>query len=131
MAYTFKYQLNGPPEPSNNGAGVVKHDVSALSSFDGVNYQAVPGRHKTVSVPAVALQAVMNMPNNPAAAKIAAYKSALALNLDTTPIPVDGWDAVNLTLMMTADDAAEVACTAAIAYLTVTLNQTFPIAFVF
>jgi len=104
MAYQFRYRLQSQPTPRNDGSGCVDHDIFAEASSDGENWITVPGRHKTISVPAVTLQAALGAGTFPQIA--AAYKNALAANLAYQPIPVAGWTIAQLAVLMEANDAA-------------------------
>ena len=102
--YTFKYELRSAPEARLDGSGQVMHDIFAIASSDGENWVFVPGRHKTISVPAEDLAAVLSEPTN--AEKVTAYKDTLAENLDTAPVAVTGWGAGQLEALMDANDLA-------------------------
>lgn len=129
MAYTFKYRIEALPQASQDGSGMIMHDVDALVSSDAVNYSVVPGRHKTVCVPSATLQTALASGTNNQ--KVTAYKNALAANLDTVPTSVQGWDQASLTALMTANDAAAAVLVTITTFITVTLHQTFPIDLVF
>jgi len=126
MAYTFKYRLSQAPSPTNDGSGVVAHDIWAIA-YDNGEGQIVPGRHKTVMIPGDQLQAVMDLPND--GAKIAAYKDTLRANLNTTGVPITGWSTSALELLMTTNDAAASVAAEANDYITVTLGQSYPVEF--
>lgn len=130
MAYSFKYRINSAPVASQDGSGCIQHDIEAMVSNDGgLTFAPVPGRHKTICVPASQVAAVLAMPANPANAKVSAYKNMLAANLETQPVPIDGWSTGNLTDLVTANDAAATACIGIDAYIVGTLHQTYPILF--
>jgi len=102
--YVFRYRLQSAPEVRLDGSGCVMHDVYAVASSDGQNWVDVPGRHKTIAVPAEELVAALSEPTN--GARVAAYKDALASNLDTAPVAITGWGAVQLEALMDANDLA-------------------------
>lgn len=127
MAYSFKYRLTQAPSSTLDGSGMVAHDIWAIASEDGENWSNVPGRHKTIMVPGDELQAVMDMANG--AAKVAAYKSALASNVNALGVPVIGWSLSVLEQLMMANDAAASVAAEADDYITVTLGQSYPVEF--
>ena len=103
--YDFRYRLASAPEPTLNGSAMVNHDVFALAQPQGDGgYTVIPGRHKTVQVPAAELTAVLDM--SPGAAKVEAYKDALADNLNTAGAAITGWGAAQLEALMDANDLA-------------------------
>lgn len=105
MNYDFQYRLASSPQPTLDGSGMVNHDVFALAQEQGgEGWVVVPGRHKTVQVPAATLTAVLDMPGG--GAKVAAYKNALADNLNTFGEAVTGWGAAQLEALMDANDLA-------------------------
>ena len=103
MAYTFKYRLQSAPAARSDGSGCVDHDIYAIYAVNG-EWSVVPGRHKTISVPADVLLAALAQPTNPL--KVAAYKDALANHLDNQPVAVIGWTSAQLLALMEANDAA-------------------------
>ena len=133
MAYTFKYRLARAPQASNDGTGMVYHDITAIASVDGETWEVVPGRHKTVLVPGDTLATVMDMPHSPGAerqAKVAAYKEALRTNVNTQPPPnAGGWSTAALEALMLTNDAAEAVAAEADDFITVTLGQSYPVEF--
>jgi len=129
MDYEFRYRLSSAPTATTDGSGCVQHDIWALARVAGSqdDFAVVPGRHKTVSVPADELAVVMAMANG--AAKVAAYKQALANNVNTQPVPVTGWGTEQLEALMDANDASAAQAAAADEYITVTLGQSYPVEF--
>ena len=125
--YNFRYRLHVAPEARLDGSGQVAHDIFAEVERNGEGWTTVPGRHKSVMVPASELQAALAAGNN--AAIVAAYKTALASNIDTVPFPVSGWGIGDLEALMTANDAATDAATAADEFITVTLGLPYPVTF--
>ena len=127
--YDFKYRLASAPAPANDGSGVVRHDIWAVYREQGTvdGFTPVPGRHKTICIPADELGQVLQA--GTAGQVVNAYKQALAANLNTTPVGVTGWDTVSLESFMDENDrAAEVAADAT-EYITVTLGLPFPVEF--
>jgi hypothetical protein len=127
--YTFQYRLQSAPSARNDGSGCVDHDIYAESQPVGDGgYVVIPGRHKTISIPADELAAALAAGTNPQV--IAAYKDALADNLNTQPVPLSGWSAAQLEALMDANDAASTAATDADEFITVTLGETYPLSFI-
>jgi len=129
--YSKRYSLGSRPTASNDGSSTVRHDITAVYRADDADpsdpWLVVPGRHKTVVVPADELKVVLDMPNG--GAKVTAYKNALAANLNTQAVPVTGWDAAALEEMLDANDRATVEADRADEYITVTLGQSYPVRF--
>jgi hypothetical protein len=86
------------------------HDIWAEArSVDGDGdplgeWGVVPGRHKTVSVPAEEIADALAQSGT--GAKVQAYKQALASNLNTQPEALAGWDEVTLEELMDSIDLA-------------------------
>ena len=127
--YEFRYRLNQAPEARNDGSGLVSHDIDAVSRVQGSSdeFVSVPGRHKTILVPATDLLTVMGMADG--GAKVTAYKNLLAQNLNTSAVPVVGWDATSLEAMLDANDKSLDAMTQANAYIIA--NWPYPVTFSF
>ena len=127
MSYEFKYRLQSAPAARNDGSGCLDHDIYAIVAEDGGEWAIVPGRHKTISVPFAELDDALDQATNPL--RVAAYKDALAANLDNQPVPVTGWTAAQLLALMEANDAAAATAAAADTYITVTLELEYPVDF--
>ena len=129
--YEFKYNMKTQPEPRNDGSGMVAHDIDAVARVQGSGeaFVTVPGRHKTVLVPAADLLTIMAMSNG--GAKVNAYKNALASNLNTEAVPVTGWSAAELEVLLDANDQSIDAAAQANEYITVDLGQSYPVQFSF
>ena len=126
--YIFRYKLQSAPTARNDGSGCVDHDIYAeYEPVGNGGYVIVPGRHKTISVPAAELAAALETGTN--GQKVTAYKDALASNLDTLPVPVSGWATAQLEALMDANDAATAAATEANEFITVDLGLTYPVSF--
>ena len=127
--YDFKYRLTSAPAPADDGSGVVRHDIWAVYREQGTvnGFIPVPGRHKTICIPATELAQVLLAGN--AGAIVTAYKNALAANLNTSPIPVTGWTAPILEALMDANDLAAETATDAADFITITMGLTFPVEF--
>jgi len=127
MAYSFRYKLQTAPRARQDGCGCVGHEIYAESSRDGGPWAFVPGRKTIILVPASELQAVLAAGTNQQI--IAAYKGALADNVGTQPVPVDGWGPTQLEALMDANDAATAAANAAHEFITGTLGLAYPVHF--
>jgi hypothetical protein len=132
--YDFRYMLAQAPTPSNDGSGVVYHDIWAVARPQGTTngWTPVPGRHKTVAVLASDLTTVMAMPHATGpqrTAKTNAYKQLLAASLNYLPSPIEGWNQTALEALMDANDAAVAQAVLANDYITVTLAQQYPVYF--
>jgi len=133
MDYEFKYRLQSAPAGRLDGSGCLDHDIFAVSQPVGDGgFVPVPGRHKTISVPASEITVVMDMPDATGPerqAKNAAYKDALASNLNTQPVALSGWTAAQLEEVMDANDLAAYEAGRVNEYITVTLGLTYPVDF--
>ena len=131
--YDFKYRLQSAPAGRLDGSGCVDHDIWAVSQLQGDGgFAPVPGRHKTVSVPADEIASVMDMPDSTSAekqAKNVAYKGLLASNLGTQPVALTGWMGAQLQAVMDANDLASYETGRVNEYITVTLGQSYPVDF--
>ena len=130
-AYTFNYRLENAPKGRLDGSECVDHaDVWAMFNTHGL--QPVPGRHKTVSVPAGEITPVMDMPDSTGPEKQAknqAYKNLLAANLFNQPVALSGWSEEQLQALMDANDLASYEAGRVNEYITVTLGLTYPVDF--
>ena len=127
MAYEFKYRLQSAPAARNDGSGCLDHDIYAIVSEDGGEWTIVPGRHKTISIPFGALDDALDQPTNPL--RVAAYKDALAANLNNQPVPVTGWTSAQLLALMEANASTAATAAAVLEFITVTLGLEFPVDF--
>jgi hypothetical protein len=134
MDYDFKYRLQATPTATNDGSGMVNHDIYAICCQQGNGgWSVVPGRHKTISVPHLEMKVINDMPDSTSPekqAKNTAYKSALQDNLNTTPIPNTGWSAAQLEELMDENDSSADEASRANAYITETLGLDYPADFV-
>ena len=131
--YDFKYRLQSAPAGRLDGSGCVDHDIWAVSQPQGDGgFVPVPGRHKTVSVPADEIAPVMGMPDSTGPekqAKNAVYKNVLASNLNTQPVALAGWTGAQLRAVMDANDLASYEAGRVNEYITVTLGLSYPVDF--
>ena len=125
--YDFRYSLAGAPEARQDGSGCVDHDIWAQYREGAGDWLIVPGRHKTVSVPAVELAGVLSAPTN--AQKVAAYKAILASNINTQPQPITGWSLEDMNALVTENAQATEQAVAADGFITGTLGLSYPVPF--
>jgi len=125
--YNFRYSLASAPQARQDGSGMADHDIWAQYQEDGGDWLNVPGRHKTVSVPAATLATALG--SGTQGQKVTAYKAALADNLNTQPEPVTGWTEPALLALTEANAEASVQATAANEFITVTLGLDYPVPF--
>jgi len=133
--YDFKYELAQAPETTNDGSGMIMHDIYAVAR----DQNAAPedpfvriGLHKTISIPYAELKTVMDMPDGTGTQKITknnAYKDALASNLNTAPEPITGWSLAEMESRLDANDNALAEAARANDYIVNTLSQTYPVQF--
>jgi hypothetical protein len=136
MAREFKYQVQSVPSASTDGTGMVHFDVFAVWRTAGTDdpYAVIPGKHKTVLVPAADLATVNAMPHGSGAARIAkntAYKTLVKSNL-LTPAPTPptvsvGWEDADFDTLLDANVNAQDAAANMVAYITDILAVTFPV----
>ena len=115
------------PTPTADGIGLVMHDIWAVCREEGTSddFVVVPGRHKTIAIPASQVQEAIGD-----ASPVPAYKNALVDNLNTLPSPVTGWDPSSLEQLMDANDAAQEAADAADTFiLSVAPGGVYPVTF--
>jgi len=133
MAYTFRYSLLSAPEARRDGSGQVAHSITAISSQDGETWAAIPAHNKTFLVASAELATVMNMPDGTGQerqAKNAAYKMLLCTNCATSTQPLrTDWTTTALQQFMAANDASALEASRANEYVTVTLDQNYPLDF--
>lgn len=121
--------MNQAPRATLDGSGVVIHDISAVCRVAGSNdaWIDVPGRHQDICVPVAELEEMLAQPSNNA--KVAAYKAALARNLNTFPVAIQGWGFDQLETLMDANDRARAARDAADLLITQTFHLVYPFTF--
>ncbi len=126
--YDKRYALLSPPLPRNDGSGMVAHNIEAQASVSGAGvWSTIPGRHKTIVVPAANLSALLSVGSN--SAKVAAYKELLVANLNTRPVAITGWDPDSLEALLDANDTSNVAAGEADLFIRVTLGLEYPVPF--
>lgn len=126
MSWSFRYVLESSPAPTTDGSGMVTHSIRAEGNEDNTGWVNT-GMHKTIAIPESEVQTALAAGNNQAV--VAAYKSALAANIDTIPVPVVGWTVQVLEQRMEANQAAQAAATAVDNFITNTLGLTYPVPF--
>jgi len=131
--YEFKYELASAPTSTNDGSGMIIHDIWAVCREQGSEDDFIRmGLHKNIPVPADDMKAVMDMPHgnaNQKQAKVVAYKDALVSNLNTTAVPIVGWSKVELEARMDANDESTLQTSKTDDFITNTLGQEYPVQF--
>lgn len=126
--YLKKYRLARAPTARNDGSGRVDHDIWAIAAAEGTqDWFIIPGRHKTVSVPADELSAALS--SGTVGQKVQAYKDALVANLNTQPEPIVGWSPDQLELLLDNNDLATVAAQLAQDFILVVSPSGYPVDF--
>ncbi len=129
--YEFRYRLNTAPEPRTDGSAQVSHDIDAIFREAGSSdaWVAMAGHHKSILIPAAELQTALGSGTNQQ--KIAAYKTALAFNLNSqsSPMSTTDWSAGELQAFADANDEASAARLLAHEFITVILGQSYPVPF--
>ena len=126
--YEKMYRLQSAPTARNDGSGCVDHDIWMDYRLEGSgdSWSPVPGKHKTVSVPAADILDALDSGAN--SQKIAAYKNALASNLNPMPIPNTSWTLAQVEAQLDANDQA-VAAQDAFLQFADDIGVTFPVRF--
>ena len=133
--YDFKYELAKAPTATNDGSGMIIHEIWAVARAQGAPTQDPffrVGLHKEIAVPFAEMKVVMDMPHNNGSAKSAknsAYKDMLASNLNTGSEPIVGWTKVELEARLDANDNAVLETGRADDYITDTLGVEYPVQF--
>jgi hypothetical protein len=132
--YTFQYRANAAIQPRSDGTGYCDLDLEAVSRLSTAQandpYTAVPGKHKTVSLPAARLQTALATPGNNAV-KVAALKAVMREFLFSgAPVSVpDDWEAAGLEVFMDKNDEAVTVAAAFNAFILVVKPTGFPVTF--
>lgn len=135
MAYEFKYRLMETPTPTASGSGLVMHQLVPIYRIADTQeaWTEMGAWARTVPVPGGALRTINDMPHTTAALKAAkntAYKVVLADHLnDVASVPAPDWSLAGLARFLAANDAAALEAQRADDYITVTLNQQYPVDF--
>ena len=128
MNYEFRYRLAEAPKATDDGSQIVKHDIWAIYREQGAAptdpWIVLGNRHKDINVPGGELLIVLQGPD-----VVGKYKTTLANNLNTQPVPIRGWDLASLERMMDNNDIAAQAAADANAWITVTMGLTYPVDF--
>ncbi len=130
--YEFKYELIETPAARTDGSTQVGHNIQTIfrEAGSGDAWQVLPGHHKSgLVVPAAELQTALG--SGTTQQKIAAYKSALASNLNSQAAPMNmgNWSAGQLQLFADANDESTAAQVLADEFITITLELTYPVSF--
>jgi hypothetical protein len=128
--YEFRYKLQAAPEARNDGSGMIALDIFGVYRVASTSdpFVEVPGRHKTVLIPANGVvTALASGTNNQ---KTTAIKNLLAANLfATAPVVSELWTQAGLQAYMDANDLSTAQRAALNTFITVTLAQVYPITF--
>lgn len=131
IQFQTRYQIISAPQARTDGSGCVDWDVRSQVSADaGVTWNE--DAHWTVRTPGRELEAVLVLQDSTGAlkqTKNAAAKALLVANRNTQPIPMAGYDAETIMARQNANGLAAAAATGINQYITVTLNQAYPVAF--
>ena len=136
MAYEFKYRLSQAPEPTENGSGLVMHQLVPIYRVEGSQdeWAEMVSFAKTVPLASGSLASINGMPDGTGAQKAAkadAYKLLLADHLNDSPsAPSQDWSLAGLGRFLAANDAATLEAQRADTYITVTLGLAYPVDFV-
>lgn len=128
--YEFRYKLQSTPEQRNDGSATIALDIFAVQRVSGTSgvFSEVPGRHKTVLIPASGIQTALATGTNNQ--KTTAIKNLIATNLfGSAPFVPDDWTLVGLEAYMDANDLSLAQATALNTFITVTLALVYPITF--
>ena len=129
--YEFRYRMQAAREARNDGSAQVALDIFAVQRVQGVTtpFSEVPGRHKTVLIPASGIQTALASGTN--AQKTTAIKNLVRDNLfGAAPIVPEDWTQTGLEAYMDANDLSLAQATALNTFITVTLAQVYPVTFV-
>ena len=127
--YDKRYRLQSAPQARLDGSGNIDHDIFAefrLADSED-DWQDIPGRHKTISVPAVEIMEALA--TSGPEQRVTAYKQALAANIDTVPHPITGWGLAELESLLDANDQSRQAAIAADDFI-LSVVSAYPVRFV-
>ena len=135
MAREYRYKLASAPTPRNDGTKGVGHDISAVYREAGAPspnpWITVPGHHiKGLNVPGELLATALS--SGSAGQKGKKYKDLVKVAIDVGGSIESfdkGWEEAKLDEFMANNDIAVSAAEDADQFITVTLNQTYPIYF--
>ena len=135
MAREYRYKLASAPEPRNDGTKGVGHDIAAVYREAGAPdpnpWIEVPGHH-IVGLSLLGDDLVTALGSGTQNQKVKAYKALIKAAIDVGGFvaPFDkGWEEAKLEEFMSNNDIAVSAANDADQFITVTLNQTYPIYF--
>ena len=135
MAREYRYKLASAPTPRNDGTKGVGHDIAAVYREAGAPdpnpWIVVPGHHIVgLSLPGDDL--ITALGSGTAGQKGKKYKALIKSAIDVGGFvePFDkGWEEAKLEEFMANNDIADSAADDADQFITVTLNQTYPVYF--
>ena len=136
--YEFSYRLVRAPGATEDGSGQVGHSIvmAYREESSGINWQAapiVPGHTANILVPATEAGTVMDMPHSDAPerqAKNAAYKQLLIEHRESRTLAMGtGWQDAGAQQFLDNNNASATEATRVHTYITVTLEQSYPVPF--
>lgn len=135
MAREYRYKLASAPTPRNDGTKGVGHDIAAVYREAGAPqpnpWIVVPGHHIVgLSILGDEISAALASGTNNQ--KVKKYKDLIRTALDVGGFVTSfdkGWEEAKLEEFMANNDIAITAAEAANQFITVTLNQTYPVYF--
>ena len=136
--YEFSYRLEKAPEVTTDGSGQIQHSIvmAYREQGDGVNWRDAPRvpRHTAgVLILAGEIGGVMDMPHSDASekqAKNAAYKQLLVAHRESRTLAMGtGWQEAAAQQFLDNNDASATEAARVDEYITVTLEQSYPVPF--
>lgn len=135
MAREYRYKLASAPTPRNDGTKGVGHDIAAVyrevGEPDPNPWSVVPGHHIVgLSILGNDLSTALGSGTNNQ--KVKKYKDLIRAALDVGGFvePFDkGWEEARLEEFMANNDVAISAAESVDQFITVTLNQEYPVYF--
>ena len=133
MAREYRYKLASAPEPRNDGTKGVGHDIAAVYREVGTTdpWIVVPGHH-IVGLSILGDDLITVLGSGTQNQKVKKYKALIkaAIDVGGSIVPFDkGWEEAKLEEFMANNDIADSAANDADQFITVTLNQTYPVYF--
>ena len=133
MAREYRYELRNEPVARDDGTKAVAHNITAVyrEAGSGDPWAPVPEHHvEGLNVPGDELLTALSAGTNNQ--KVKKYKDLIRTALDAGGFVESferGWEEAKLEEFMANNDISIAAAASANEFITVTLNQTFPIYF--
>ena len=135
MAREYRYQLESAPVPRNDGTKGVGHDIAAVYREAGAPtpnpWIVVPGHH-IVGLSILGDELSAALASGTKNQKVKKYKALIKSAIDVGGFVESfekGWEEAKLEEFMTNNDVAIAGAEDADQFITVALNQTYPIYF--